>query len=200
MDTVDLGAARLHVVTVVPGLPGDADRVLREVAAADPAVILVDLDTDETLRLLESLGRSSKPYASSYVDGLLREEVARRFTKGRHGGDHPLVAAARHARAHHIMFIPMRPITRDPGWLARRRGRHAARALPDELDPVAFADAYARVLGRLKVWRVQEDVARAEARVHRTLLDGRAPVLALVQAHRVAPFIESLRTVGRVAA
>lgn len=173
--------------------------MLREVVAADPAVILVDLDTDETLRLLESLGRSTRPYASSYVDGLLHDEVARRFAKGRHG-EHPLVAAARHARAHQVMFIPMRPITRDPGWLARRRGRQAARVLPDELDPVAFADAFARVLGRLKVWHAQVDVERAQPRVHRTLLDGRAPVLALVQAHRVAPFIESLRTLGRIPA
>lgn len=201
MDTVDLGGARLHVVTAFPGIPGDADRVLREVAALDPPVVLADLDTDETLRLLEALGRSSKPYATSYVDGLLQEELQRRYADGGRVGENPLVAAARDARRHHRTFIPLRPITPDPGWLARRRGRSLVRALPEgDLDPRAFADAFARVLADAKVWRAEADVEASQPRVHRALLDGRAPVVALVQAHRALPFLASLRAVGRVPA
>lgn len=200
MDTVDLGAARLHVVTALPGLPGDADRVLREIASVDPAVILADLDTDECLRLIESLGRSNKPYARAYVDDLLEEELNARFGEGRRAGESPMVAAARHARKHHASFIPLRPVTSDPGWLARRRGRKAVRALPAGLDPLDLADAFAIALRERKVWRAEEDVAASQPRLHRTLTDGRAPIVALVQAHRVAPFLLSLRAVGRVPA
>lgn len=202
MDTVDLGGARLHVVTAYPGVPGDAERVLRAIASIDPAVVLADLDTDETLRLLESLGRAAKPYAMSYVDGLLQEELARRFGHGDRTGEHPLAAAARDARAHRRSFIPLRPITPDPGWLARRRGRSAVRAIPAEpkLDPGAYADAFAGALGAAKVWRADADVERAQARLHRALVDGRAPVVAVVQAHRALPLLASLRSIGRVPA
>ena len=200
MDTVDLGGTRLHVVAALPGVPGDAERVLGELNGLDPAVVVADLDTDECLRLLESLGRSSRPYALSYVDGLLLEELARRFGRGERPGEHPMVAGARWARGHGRPFIPLRPVTPDPGWLARRRGRAAVRALPEGLAPRAFADAFARVLADVKAWRAEEDVERAQARLHRALVDGRAPVAALVQAHRVAPLLRSLRSIGRVPA
>lgn len=200
MDTVDLGAARLHVVTALPGLPGDADRVVREVASLDPAVVLVDLDTDECLRLLEWLGRSSKPFAMSYVDGLLQDEMARRFAPGERAAEHPVIAAARDARRKHRSFIPMRPITPDPGWLARRRGRAAARGIAEGSKPREFADAFARALAEAKAWRAAADVGAAHQRVQRALEDGRAPVVALVQAHRATAFLASLTTMGRVPA
>lgn len=201
MDTVDLGGARLHVVTAIPGVPGDAERVLRELHRLDPAVVLVDLDTDECLRLIESLGRSTRPYALSYVDGLLREEMARRYGgEASRGETHPLTAAARDARAHQRSFIPLRPISLDPGWVRRRRGRAAVRAVPEMAAPRAFADAFARVLATADVWRAEKDVGEAQPRLHRALLDGRAPVAAIVQAHRVAPFLASLHSIGRMVA
>lgn len=197
MDVVDLGGARLHVLTVLPGRPGEADRAYREVARADPAVVLADLDTDECLRLLEAMGRDKRPWALSFVDALVEQEAHRRFGEGDAPGEHPLQAAARAARKTHASFIPLRPVAKDPGFLGRRRGRRAARELGDA-SAEDLGPALAKALGAANVWSAAADAEAARPRMMRALAEGRAPVVAVLQAHRAPAYRELLGLVGRV--
>lgn len=197
MDVVDLGGARLHVLTVLPGRPGEADRAYREVVRADPAVVLADMDTDECLRLLEALGRDKRPWALSFVDALAQDETHRRLGDGDSAGEHPLQAAARAARKAHASFIPLRPVAKDPGFLGRRRGRRAVREVAD-LPADELGPALAKALSGANAWSAAADAEAARPRLMRALTEGRAPVVAVLQAHRAPAYRDLLGLVGRV--
>lgn len=198
METVELGGVRLHVLTAYPGLPGDGERLTRALAKLDPAVVLLDVDTDDALRLRDSVGDARTPFHPSYADALLAEEMRRRFAPDADAGEHPLVTAARATRDRKASLVPMRPLAKRPGFFARRRGAKAARdargADPDDLG-VGLAEA----LKSAGVWDAQADVEAAKKRVLRALTEGRAPVAVVVQAHRAAPFLEALHATGRIA-
>lgn len=200
METVELGDARLHAVPVYPGVPGEADRAVKEVARVDPAVILADMDTDECLRLIESLGRGGAALELAFVDDLFAQEARRRFAQGERDGEHPLHAVARLARRTRASFIPLRPVTKAPGWLARRRARAAVASIPPDLQAPAFARAFAQALAQRKVWRADADAVASEPRARRALAEGRAPVVALLQGHRADAVVNALRLRGRAVA
>lgn len=198
MDTVDLGGVRLHVLAVWPGLPGEADRVARELGALDPAVVLLDLDTEGALRLRGAVGASPAPFEPAFVDALFQEQVTARYGKDALPGEHPLVAAARVARNRDATLVPLRPTTKDPGFFDRRRANRAAQAIPDgKID--GFGAAYARTLKAESVWDADADADAAWPRLTRALTDGRAPLACLTQAHRAEPLLDRLRNTQRVA-
>lgn len=200
METVDLGGVRLHVVVTTPGLPGEAARVVKALASIEAAAILTDMDTDECLRLLEALGRANRPYALSYVDGLFQEQVRARYAPHERASEHPFLDVARYARKTRASLIPMRPVTADPGWLARRRGRKVASLIPETVEPGALGPAFADALAGAKVWRAEDDARAAQTRLLRTLAEGRAPVAAVIQAHRAPATLAWLRAERRVPA
>jgi len=198
MDAVDLGGVRLHVLAVWPGLPGEADRVAHEMGVLDPAVLLVDLDTEGALRLRESVGNAKTPFAPAFVDRLFQDEVTARFGKDALPGENPLVAAARVARNRDAVIVPLRPTASDPGFFDRRRAKKAAAALPAQ--PIEkFGPAFAAALAAEGIWSAPADAEAAWPRLTRALTDGRAPLLCLVQAHRAAPLLDKLRSTRRVA-
>lgn len=198
MDTVDLGGVRLHVLAVWPGLPGESDRVAREMGALDPAVVLADLDTDDALRLREAVGKPKAAFTPSFVDALFHDEVVARFAKDALPGEHPVLAAARVARNRGAAILPLRPTAKKTGLFARRRARKAAQAI-GAVDIKAFGPAYASALAREDVWSAEEDAEAAWPRLTRALTDGRAPLLCLVQAHRAAPVLARLQNTRRIA-
>lgn len=183
METLDLGGARLHVVVSCPGLPGAADEAKRAIATLDPAIVVVDADTQDALRLRKDDAR----FEPSFIDALFAAECNRRFAKGDPPGEHPLVAASRMAAKHRAAFVPLRPAAKRPGFFARRRAaRAAADARADAADryPLAFANA----LRQARAWRAEDDARLAAPRLQAALRDGRAPIVAILQAHR-APFL-----------
>lgn len=198
METVELGGVRLHVLTVHPGLPGEGDRAARALAKLDPAVVLADLDTDDALRLREAVGSARVPFVPSYVDSLFAEEMRRRFAPESDPDEHPLVASARAARDHKASLVPMRPLAPRPGFFARRRGAKAARSAPGA-TPEDLGPGFAEALKREKVWDAAADVEAARKRITHALTEGRAPVAAVVQAHRAAAFLEALESTRRIA-
>lgn len=193
METVELGDVRLHVLTTWPGAPGESDRVAREVARLDPAVLLADLDTEDALRLQKAHGDGAKPYEPGFVDDLFQREIARRYAKGDSPSEHPFVGAARVARTRKATFLPLRPTPHKKiGFFARRRARKAAEAIPP--GPIEhFGRQFALAMTKAEVWEPAADVAASEPRVTRALDEGRGPLVALVQAHRAAPLVERLR-------
>lgn len=193
VQALELGGVRLHLLTLQPGLPGEADRVARELDALDPAVLAADADTDDALRLREAAAAHRQPFHPSFVDALYRDEVARRFGAGavRHHEEHPLLAAARFARSRKASLVPLRPVGGRPGFFARRRARAAA-ADATAGSPDDYADAFARALAAARAWDARAEVDAAQARLSRALTDGRAPVVALVQAHRARAFRDAL--------
>lgn len=197
MDTVDLGGVRLHVLAVWPGLPGEGDRVARELAALDPAVLLVDLDTDDALRLREAVGQPKGVFAPSFVDQLFHDEVVARYAKDALPGENPMLVAARVARNRGAATLPLRPTANRPGMFERRRARKAAAALP-AADIKAFGPAFAAALAKADVWRAADDAEAMWPRLTRALTDGRAPLVCVVQAHRAAPVLERLQNTRRL--
>ncbi|GEM_PF-5087885 len=198
MDTVDLGGVRLHVLAVWPGLPGEADRVAREMAALDPAVVLADLDTDDALRLREGVEKPKGAFEPSFVDALLRDEIVARYAKDALPGEHPVLAAARVARNRGASILPLRPTAHMPGLFDRRRARKAAAAVP-AVDIKSFGPAFAAALAKEDVWSAEADAEAAWPRLTRALTDGRAPLLCLAQAHRAAPILKRLHETRRIA-
>src|SRR5579872_2997050 len=118
METVDLGGVRLHVLPVWPGLPGEGDRVAREMGALDPAVVLMDLDTDDALRLRAAVGAASgkAAFAPSFIDQLFHDEVVARYAKDALPGEHPVLVAACVARNRGAVTIPLRATAPKPGF------------------------------------------------------------------------------------
>lgn len=198
MDTVDLGGVLLHVLPVWPGLPGEADRVAREIGALDPAVVLADLDTDDALRLREGLGKGKGEFAPSFVDQLFHDEVVARYAKDALPGEHPILAAARVARNRNASLVPLRPTADKPGLFDRRRARKGAQAV-GAVDLKSFGPAFAAALAKEDVWSAEADAEAAWPRLTRALTDGRAPLLCLVQAHRAAPLLDRLNRTRRIA-
>jgi hypothetical protein len=199
METVELGDVRVHVVTTWPGLPGESDRVARELGRLDPAVLLADLDTEDALRLQKGAGEPRPRFEPSFVDALFQEEVARRFSDGKTPAEHPFLGAARVARNRKAGFLPLRPQGKAPGFFARRRARRAA--LEVQAGSVeAFAPAFAEAMKREAVWDAAEDATSAQPRLRRALEEGRGPLVALVQAHRAPQMVEALRASRRMRA
>lgn len=197
MDTIDLGAARLHLVVAHPGLPGEADRVVREIGRLAPVVVLADLGTDEGLRLREAVDRKT-PFEPHYVDALFADESHRRFAGDAPRDEDPFVAAARDARAHKRSFVPMRASGGGLGLFARRRAKRAASEIAAD-TPEAFAGTFAEALWHAHAWDATPEAAAMQQRAVRTLQEGRAPVAALIQAHRAPAFRSILAETGRVA-
>lgn len=200
METVELGDVRLHVVTTWPGLPGEADRVAREVSRLDPALVLADLDTESALRLQQASGDAKGRFEPSFLDALFEEEVARRFSQAAGPrAEHPFVGAARVARNRKATFLPLRPKGDEPGFFARRRARKAALAIPQGAVE-AFAPAFSAAMASARAWDPAREVASCEPRVRRALEEGRGPLVVLVQAHRAPALVEQLRATRRIRA
>jgi hypothetical protein len=176
MRTVELGGIRVHALVAHPGVPGEADRAAREVSLADPALVLADLDTESALRAVEAIGGARRPFEPAFVDALFARESARRFA-GKAAGhaafasreEHPFVAVARVARNRNASFVALRPTPRPPGIFARMRAARAAEGATGG-SPEAFARGFADALD-----------------------EGRAPVVAVLQAHRADAILQALR-------
>lgn len=196
MDTVDLGGVRLHVVTAWPGIPGEGDRVAREVARADPALLLLDLDTPSALALREAAAQTRAAFEPAFVDALFADEVARRHAKGE-ASEHPFVALARVARNKRINVQPLRPGGAAPGFFKRRRARKAAQRAPD-VALEAFPAAFAKSLADADAWDPHADAAAIEARVSKAMTEGHQSVLAVLQAHRAEAVLKGLRALRRI--
>lgn len=196
MEIVELGGVRLHILRAHPGLPHEADRVHRELVKLAPAVILGDLDTEDALRLRAALGEK-KEFEPSFLDRVFADATYARFAGETKPQEHPLAAAARYARDRRAEFIPLRPMGKAPGFLARRRMRKGAQAI-DAATPEAFAGAFEKAMG--KDWDAGAEVDAAHRRLVRALNDGRAPIVAVVQAHRAAAYADAVRATGRIPA
>lgn len=199
METVELGDVRLHVLTTWPGLSGESDRVAREVARLDPALVLADLDTDAALRLQHAAGQAKGAFEPAFLDALFQGEVARRFADAAPPGEHPFLGAARIVRNRKASFLPLRPSAAEPGFFARRRARKAALAIPS-CTVERFGPAFAEAMAGADAWDPAADVASSEARVRRALEEGRGPLVALVQAHRAPAYVDQLRSTRRIRA
>lgn len=197
MDVVELGGMRLHLMTAFPGIPGEAERVTRLLTRLSPAVILGDVDTADALRLRASLADKKVPYEPGFVDRLFQDEARRRFAPDIKLGEHPIVAAARYGRDRRADFVPLRAIAPGPGFLARRRAvkvmRNAAAERPEDL-----AHVFATVLADVDAWHVEREVEAAQKRFVRTLSEGRAPAVAVLQAHRQAAFEDAVLQTRRI--
>ena len=196
MDVVELGGIRLHILRVHPGLPHEADRVARELQKLTPAVVLADLTTDDALQLRGALAEK-KPFEPGFVDALFYDVTRARYAGEATTLEHPIAAAARFARDRRSEFIPLRPIEKRPGWLKRRRARKAAEraeAATFEHYPGAFVKALAGT------WDPIADVEAAQKRLLRVLAEGRAPIVAVVQAHRHEAYLAAARATGRIPA
>lgn len=194
MDVVELGGIRLHILRVHPGLPHEADRVTRELQKLAPAIVLADLTTDDALQLRAALAEK-KAFEPSFVDALFYEATRERYGPDAKTTEHPLAAAARFARDRRSEFIPLRPIEKRPGWLKRRAMTKLAKRLDAptfEHFPGQLAKALA---GR---WDPATEVEAAHKRLVRVLADGRAPIVAVVQAHRYDAYLAAARATGRV--
>lgn len=196
MDTLDLGGIRLHVLVAWPGLPGESERVARAAAGLDPAIVLADLDTAAALRLREALAGPRPRVEPSFVDGLFAERVRERFGQGE-PLEFPFLALGRMARDRRWDLVPLRPAEARPGFFARRRlARRAARADAPALEamPAAFAAALEGA------WDPAQDALAAEPRLRHALGEGRAPVLAVLQAHRAEAMLRRIEALGRIPA
>ncbi|HUR69251.1 MAG TPA: hypothetical protein VM370_08390 [Candidatus Thermoplasmatota archaeon] len=199
MDVVELGGMRLHLLTAYPGIPGEAERVTRTLGRIGPAMVLGDLDTEDALRLRASFTDKKKPFEPGFVDRLFQEEMRRRFAADVKPGEHPLAAAARFTREKRLDFVPIRPIAGAPGFLARRRATKAARAI-EVRAPEEYPHAFEVALEAVDVWHSHAEADGAQKRLVRALSEGRAPVVAVLQAHRQAAFEDLVLRTGRIPA
>lgn len=199
MDVVELGGMRLHLLTAFPGIPGEAERVTRMLTRIGPAIILGDVDTEDGLRIRAALSDKKAPFEPSFIDRLFLEEARRRYAPEARPGEHPLVAAARFGRDRRADFVPLRTIMPAPGFLARRRATKAARAI-DAKTPEAFPHAFEGALAAVDVWHPEREVEAAQKRLVRTLSEGRAPAVAVLQAHRQAAFEDAVLKTRRIPA
>lgn len=197
METVELGGVRLHVRTVTPGAPGEADRVLRDLARLSPAIVMVDLDTDAALRARAALAAKNGVFEPSFVDALFAAEVKRRFAPESIEGEHPVVAAARFARDKRAELLSVLPPSPRPGFFARRRASKAVAALAaDSAEKLGaqLPDA----LAAAKAWDARAEADGAHRRILKALQDGRAPLVLVAQPHRAPLLLERLMQTRRV--
>lgn len=197
MDVFELGGIRLHLLVVEPGLPGEADRVHRELQRLAPAVILGDIDTEDALRLRAALAQKKGVYEPPFLDALFASEMTRRFAPESILGEDPIVAAARSARDRRAEFVPLRPASRTPGFFARRKLRKLVHAVPAN-DRAAYPAAFVAALTSAGAWDPAIDADAAQKHLARALTGGRAPVVAVVQAHRAAAFRALVQGTARI--
>lgn len=193
MQTVELGGVRLHVLVVQPGLAGESDRASSALAQLDPATVILDVDTDEALRLREG---DARPYAPGYVDGLYAEEVQRRFTSARSDEEHPFVAVARVARNLRSGIVALRAQGVKPGLFASGRARRAARSVKN-VDASLLGAAFAQALHEAGAWDAALDAAGGAKRLERALDEARAPIVLVVPGHRAAAWQARLAQMPR---
>lgn len=198
MDVVELGGIRLHLLHAYPGLPGEADQVLRGLAKLAPAIILADLDTEDALRLRAAMAEKRR-WEPGFVDALFENETRRRYADDTKPEEHPVAAAARYARDRHVELLPLRALAPKPGFFARRRAQKAVASL-EAADPAAFPATFQEALREARVWNADDAAESMRQRMQRALREGRAPVVAIVQAHRRAAFDEVVRSTRRLPA
>ncbi|HVM45534.1 MAG TPA: hypothetical protein VM582_06325, partial [Candidatus Thermoplasmatota archaeon] len=105
--------------------------------------------------------------------------------------------SARFARDRRAEFVPLRPIAPRPGLFARHRMRKAAKRAQSPSHE-AFARAFAAALSH--AWDPAAEVDAAQKRLVGALTEGRAPVVAVVQAHRAEAYLAAARATGRIPA
>ena len=196
MDVVELGGIRLHILRVHPGLPHEADRVTRELQKLAPAIILGDLTTEDALQLRTALAEKT-PYEPGFVDRLFYDATRERYGPDEKTTESPIVAAARFGRDRRSEFIPLRAIEKKPGWLKRRGMTKRAKKV-DAPSFEHFPGAFVKALAG--AWDPAVEVDAAQKRMLRVLAEGRAPVVAVVQAHRYEAFLAMARGTGRIPA
>lgn len=197
VQTVELGPLRLHALRIHPGVPGEADRVAREIARVDPGTLLVDLDTDAALRALEAKGPAAASFRPGFVDGLYYDATRERFAKQVAREPHPLVMALRTARTHRTDFIALRTPGDEPGFFARAGARRAISRIGEDQDAEAFTRAFASTLVKRGAFDPAADVAGMMPRLENALDSGRAPFLALMQAPRADAFLQKVKKMPR---
>lgn len=198
MDVVELGGIRLHLLAVHPGVAYEADRTIQMLGRLAPAVILGDVDTGDALQIRRAIGEK-RPYEPGFVDALFESESRARFARDARAVEHPLQAAARYARDRGAEFVPLRPMGARPGLLRRHRVKRAVANI-EAKEPAAFADAFAHVLAERHAWDPASEIEAAHKRLLRALMDGRAPVVAVIQAHRRALYEDAVLATGRIPA
>lgn len=198
MDVVELGGIRLHLLAVHPGLPFEADNTLRSLTRLAPAVVLGDVDTEDALNIRRAIGEK-RAYAAGFVDALFESESRRRFGAGQRPEEHPLQAAARWSRDRNASFVPLRATGERPGIFMRRRGKKAVSGV-EAKEPALFADAFARALVDARAWDPPSEIAAAHQRLLNALNEGRAPVVAIIQAHRRTLYEDAVLATGRIPA
>lgn len=198
MDVVEMGGMRLHLLPCFPGLPGEGDRVIRMLQRLGPAVILGDVDTADALRIRAALA-AKKPYEPPFIDQLFLDDVHRRYAPDVPPGEHPLVAAARYARDRHAEFVPLRATHKRPGFFARSRAKRALKRIDPKM-PEDHPAAFVRVLAEANVWKADDEIEAAHRRLVNALGQGRAPIVAVLQAHRQALFEDAVLRTGRIPA
>lgn len=185
------------MLRVHPGLPGEADRVAREIARVEPGTLLVDLDTESALRLVELKGKGARKFTPSFVDALYQSATHARFAKGMDAELHPLAAAHRSARANKADFIALRAPPREPGIFSRWSLRRDIKGIADSSDPDAFTRAFTARLVKRGALDPASDVKGMAPRLESALDSGRAPYLALMQAPRADAFLAHVRKMPR---
>lgn len=115
---VQLGPARLTLMQVIPGRPGEAVRVHDALRKLDPDLIASELTLREALREEDALVKGEDPTPRRFIDRVLRREL-HRF--GRVEAHSPHQWAAKYARENRLLYLPLAPKHDEPGLLTRWR-------------------------------------------------------------------------------
>ncbi|HWG92215.1 MAG TPA: hypothetical protein VNZ52_15295 [Candidatus Thermoplasmatota archaeon] len=140
---VQLGPARLTLLQVVPGRPGEAVRVHDALRKLDPDLICAELTLKEALRVEDALLKGKEPEPQRFLEQRLREGLTR-FGRVEHRD--PFAAAARYARENRLLYLPLSQGHHEPGPFTRLRFTHHLR----KTDLLAEdEEGYARALDAL---------------------------------------------------
>ena len=161
-----------------------------------PAVVHADLDTCDALRHREAVSKPKPLFEPPALDAIFHEEVVKRFAHEALPGEHPILAMGRVARNKNAVIIPLRPTAKKMGFFHRRKARKVAEAIPETKLP-DFGPTFAAAMHAADLWSAEDDAELAWPRVTRALTDGRAPLVALVHAHRAPPLLARLATTRR---